>query len=555
MGKFKMKGVNFGEGTGNVTEVQLNSGPKPYYGGTPDQPGYINPDNPMFDKIKNPDKVTNYVNMPEGTGPGANLHSQYEENVHKRDHEGSSVTKGVSGNIAKRISEDDKAHHEQYEGVKDGGAGYSDMMLGAQNTQEEMWEEQYGDLENRLYQYMGDPSDPNVSPAFWPGEGTDRLTLDKTAMDNDPDSETYGQNLYDLQFEKWSNKHGNEQRWNESDYDYKKRMETDVETVMNLDSDLKMAAEVGYHLDPNVMEDYILDDVEAYQPTQKSEALKVAHIENEKLRKESLHTRKSDKALAEFNDLISEGYTAGEAAQKIGAWKIDHILGLNNASNPYQAETESVIENSKIFRDALASDQVDYDKNRNWRKGKVINPSSKEWDEERWGPNPHDSSVWNADAGMSNDDFLEQQQLKEDEARWAEEDQEIAEYDAETEAIDAEPEIMDTEPEVTEQQFDPMDTNQDGYVDKWEKKDWEKLNKEKTDKPKDHIETEEKIEEEFSDPVEDIPPPPPEEPPVADFSGANPYEYGTDEFYQWKKDKRSHKLGLTKRIFNVWGKQ
>ena len=75
MGKFKMKGVNFGKGTGNVTNVQLNSGPKPYYGGTPNQPRYINPDNPMFDKIRNPDKVANYVNMPEGTGPGANLYS------------------------------------------------------------------------------------------------------------------------------------------------------------------------------------------------------------------------------------------------------------------------------------------------------------------------------------------------------------------------------------------------------------------------------------------------------------------------------------------------
>ena len=37
-----------------------------------------------------------------------------------------------------------------------------------------------------------------------------------------------------------------------------------------------------------------------------------------------------------------------------------------------------------------------------------------------------------------------------------------------------------------------------------------------------------------------------------DFSGPNPYEYGTDEHHQWKKDRRSHKLGLTKRIFNIY---
>ena len=546
MGKFKMKGVNFGKGTGNVTNVQLNSGPKPYYGGTPNQPGYINPDNPMFDKIRNPDKVANYVNMPEGTGPGANLYSQYEENISKRENEGSTVGRGFSNQIASRISEDDKVYHENYEGIKDRGAGYSDMMLGAQNEQEKAWEEQYGDLEYRLENYMGDfheTLNPADAPTFWPGDKIDELTLDKTAMDTDPNSETYGQNLYDLQFEEWSSKPGNKKRHGENDYDHKKRMENEIETVMNLDNDLKMAAEVGYHLDPEIMDKHVLNLTDRYAPTQKSEQLKIAHVENEALRREGKQSLKSNRAYEDFVNYMDEGYTAAEAAERIGRTGIDRILGINPGGT-YQGETETVLENSKLFRDALAENQADYTKNKTWRKGLAINPASREWDEDRWGPNPHDSSQWNAEQGMSHKDYEAKQDVDYQASLIDKQDQEAAITDAETEMIDA-------EPKVTEQQFDPMDTNQDGYVDKWEKKDWEKLNKEKADKPKDHVETEKKIEEEFN------PPPPIEEPPppVADFSGPNPYEYGTDEHFQWKKDKRSHKLGLTKRIFNVWGKQ
>ena len=37
-----------------------------------------------------------------------------------------------------------------------------------------------------------------------------------------------------------------------------------------------------------------------------------------------------------------------------------------------------------------------------------------------------------------------------------------------------------------------------------------------------------------------------------DYSGDNPHEYGTDEYYAWKKEKRGRVLGLTKSVFNMY---
>ena len=55
-------------------------------------------------------------------------------------------------------------------------------------------------------------------------------------------------------------------------------------------------------------------------------------------------------------------------------------------------------------------------------------------------------------------------------------------------------------------------------------------------------------------PVEEKPveEPPVEEEVVASGKRENPYEYGTDEYYDFKKQERSRKLGLTKRIFNIY---
>ena len=63
---------------------------------------------------------------------------------------------------------------------------------------------------------------------------------------------------------------------------------------------------------------------------------------------------------------------------------------------------------------------------------------------------------------------------------------------------------------------------------------------EKTDIPKDHLETEKQIQEKIINK------------PVVTISGSNPYGYGTNEYFQWKKDKKAHDQGLTKKIFNLY---
>jgi len=37
-----------------------------------------------------------------------------------------------------------------------------------------------------------------------------------------------------------------------------------------------------------------------------------------------------------------------------------------------------------------------------------------------------------------------------------------------------------------------------------------------------------------------------------DYNKPNPYQYGTPMYYQWKKDKISDRLGFKKRIYNIW---
>mgnify|MGYP003651280479 CR=1 FL=1 len=623
---FKMNGWSAGKGTGSHSaltkktvfkkdppEVELNQGPELYTGGNPFGEGHLNMDDPMTNQMLYPDKVSSWVNLPEGTGPGANLHSQYEENVYKRDNENSKVKKGVSGNIAKRINEEDQVHHEQYEGIKDGGAGYSDMMLGVQNNQEKAWQEQFENLEDRLEEYMGNfhkSLNPKDAPAFWPGDGvTDNLTLDRS----DP--------RYYKQYEEWSKRQGNEKRKGESDIAHQQRMNIDVENVLNLDNDLKMAAEVGYHLDPDVMEKYQLHDDEVYKPTQKSEQLKATHIENKKLRKESLQTRKSDKAYNKFLSLMEDdGLSAGEAAKQLYKSDIDAIMGLTSASTGsstlYQGETGSILNNSDLFRQALADDQVDYTKNKSWKKGKVINPAHKPWDEDRWGTNPHDSSQWNAEQGMSHEDYEAKQDVDYQASLIDQQNQKAAAVDAETQWYNTpegqdylndvpgapsyeefqqgqtgggyQPQTTGGTEDMSDNVWDDSDTQDLSNISDAEEKNKEKINESMGDDEgytpqsvnenveeytpqsiNEDVDDDEESEESYVEDAEGNYIPQgarnrKEYTPQSamnknvnsplDYSKPNPFNYGSDDYYGFQKKARSHKLGLAKRIFNIYSK-
>ena len=531
---FKMKKMIFGKGTGSAREaakthaktnhVTLSSGPKPYYGGVPGQPGYIDPENPMADQILNPDKVANYVNMPEGTGPGANIYSQYEENVERGIREGRNVPTGKSGRPGSRLTDEELAQHEGYLGIKDSGAGYGDMSLGTQNEQEKAWEEQFRDLESRLENYMGDfheSLNPKDAPSFWPGDKVDNLTLDTRTPQ------------YREQYEEWSKKPGNERRHAEGEQAHKERMNKEIEEVINLDNDLKMAAEVGYHLDPDVMEKHVLDTSDRYAPTQKSEQLKIAHIENEALRKERKGSIKSDKAYQEFTDYMDDGYTATEAAQKIGRTGIDRILGINPGGT-YQAGTETVTGNADLFRDALANAKED-----------DFYPASREWDTERWGVNPNDRSKWNAEQGMSHSDYESQQDVDYQASLIDQQNQEAAAIDAETEKLTSEPTVeIENEKKLEEE---TSGEEKEEYVPQTQQKEY--VPQSQQFKSDDIPQETSILGSESSEDVDQVNEPPP---PVDDPSGEP--EYGTDEYYAQKKAKRSKMLGLTKRPLNIHGR-
>ena len=111
-----------------------------------------------------------------------------------------------------------------------------------------------------------------------------------------------------------------------------------------------------------------------------------------------------------------------------------------------------------------------------------------------------------------------------------------------------------------EEKFDPMDMNKDGYVDRFDRKEYEKMMAQKNQSQGGNEGSAGQGDEgqggdeggggqgegdgnanvDNNQPVE------------VSSKGGNPYEYGTDEYYDFKKQERSRKLGLTKRIFNIY---
>ncbi len=85
--------------------------------------------------------------------------------------------------------------------------------------------------------------------------------------------------------------------------------------------------------------------------------------------------------------------------------------------------------------------------------------------------------------------------------------------------IPEEPSIMGSEGGGDEKEYDPRDTNKDGTVDRKEKRAAM-----------------------FADSAA----------PQSAMTRKNPYEFGTDEYYDFKKTALSKKIGLTKRIFNIY---
>ena len=96
-----------------------------------------------------------------------------------------------------------------------------------------------------------------------------------------------------------------------------------------------------------------------------------------------------------------------------------------------------------------------------------------------------------------------------------------------------------------QEEYDERDTNKDGYVDKWEKKDYAKL-QEQDQKGATVVEedvTASNNEEEDGGYV-----------PQSQRGLTKKPVFGTDEYYSAMKKKRTEEMGLTKRMFNIYDK-
>ena len=198
--------------------------------------------------------------------------------------------------------------HENYMGIKNEEAGYDPFTIGLKNETEKALDDRFGDLESRLVNYLGRDGEENYENwVFYPGgdgksrgiPATDELVLERGTFDTtgspDPDSldeegnanynPNYGKDIYDLQFDAWIRQQHNTGAISEMigkvpdpgryptefkrfmdnlSYQNKlkleKEMNKDIETAMNLENDLKEAANNGYYLDQDVMANYFLDN-------------------------------------------------------------------------------------------------------------------------------------------------------------------------------------------------------------------------------------------------------------------------------------------------------
>lgn len=545
MGKFKMKGVDFGNGEGRQVEVKINQGPKPN----------IDPNDPSYSSVM-------YPGTSEGsfgdtgetlfgdayTSPGEGFITDYEQDIIEGkgvDDEGVYTGAGINPRRAADVYVDYNPRHEQFTGVKDAFSGYSDLALGARTEQEISDQERFGDtgwyVERDLNIFKEGPASKHFSLSdaetlLKEGTGTGSKAFKDWLVSNEIPE-------YDYQ-----------------NPDHYRKFSEQVDQVLNLDNELKVAADKGYHPDPEVLET-LSGDISEYLPSEHSKRQKEINLKNVDLRKDSRATRIQDNLLKELLSKAESGeYDMGRVLDSLMPSEIQALMGFRNNK---QYSTPTIEENKQKFIELATQHQDKYG---------IYN-----WDTDLLGADPGDKKAWKKH-------LKEQKEIQEDvnlqEQKNLEETREAELVDKETENIDSgEPVVKqftsDKEPKQLE-----GDYNNDGVVDYMDKRF--APDTEKTDKPQDHIKTENDIKEviknaddsvlngnEESDSKTKLPGDYNEDGVVdymdkrfapmtksmfeIDYSKPNPFSKGTAPYYKFKKDQRAHRAGLTKNIYNVWG--
>ena len=586
-----------------------------------------------------------------GDLPGKDVVSGLEQSDYKIKNEDASIGYGHRFQPSSRVPHGDG--HENYMGVKNEEAGYDQFSLGVQNSQEKALEERFSDLEGRLAAYLGGANKKEgridlkdlkqENTIFWPGETvgqfpTNELVLEKGIIDenkvdeNGNENPNYGKDKYNTQFDAWMRRQhfgsnvpdpNKDPRGYESfiknmnpttKQEWEGKMNEDIETVINLDNDLKEAANNGYHLDENLMNSYMLNNTSSYQPTEQGIKNKEILVENEALqdlRKANIDSTKAmeefEKNLEKSNGNFTEAWTSLSAGDKkrikgfrtggsvdsnlwYGHGDIDgaasspiieqnwnrivgglqneatkdglgsnhwneEILGgdptLKGGKYEYNPELEEGVHTEPYQWDYDPRLAKDYDPSNvevspPVQTGDVITDGTEEVVEGGTGGVTGDGGTrgvtgdGTGTSGTTNDIELieEGEELsdipdseQENIDRWQEKkDKRAAIFaDAATPQTQTNEEGESVDPEAETTGDDGAIENEEGeYVPITQREDEEEYSPQS------------RLTKTVNSPL--------------DYSKANPFNYGTDDYYGFQKKARSHKLGVAKRIFNVYSK-
>lgn len=498
---FKMKGMNFGKGTkGLPKKTHLK---KDEY--VPQSVDFnrgkeldVDPNDPDYFNMMHTDK--DYISMDmragkEGErGPGEDIERSSDY--------------GSSSNTSEK--------HEGYRGVKDAGAGYDDFTLGARNEQEKQDNQRFNkDLNKNLKNYKS------------------KLPI---SGDWKMDDET---------FDYWKNI----TKASGSDSDLRKRFEDDVTDSLNLDNELKLATEAGYKPNSVALRDADPSINLEEGDYKLNEGKYKAHQENKDLRQVSKANRDADAAMNNANEYV-EKY-GGSVADYFDARpnERDDVQGIHSFGQ-VDVATQGFYDDA-LYDNMSKKEKKQYDKKKEEERQKELQIKS-----EIEANLPVDPNEDGNDAFVSDDTDKKVEMVDKNKDG-------ISDYAQSPDYVDPTEKVQEVTVKEDEKKFDPKDYNKDGVVDYLDKR-MGPPNEEEKDVIVNNSDDNNNIdngnidsdEESASSDLE------------GDYNKDGVVDYmdkrfapmtkkpvfGTDEYYDFMKKKRTKEMGLTKRMFNIYDK-
>jgi|21_taG_2_1085346.scaffolds.fasta_scaffold04667_8 hypothetical protein len=393
--------------------------------------------------------------------------------------------------------------HEKYPGVKDAGAGYNKFTLGQQNKQEKQDNQRfYTDLSESISDYRS-----------------------KLPISGDLQMD-------DESFEAWKKSTGR----TGANSTLRRDFENETTQALNIHNELKLAADAGYkprgvdRLGVNMDEgDYKLNEG-------KHRAIQ----ENKDLRHIAKANRDAQKTMDKANAYVEKhGGTVADFLRHRPHLR-DNLQGIHSFGQ-VDVDTQGFYDDA-MYADMSKEEKKEYDKKKEKEKQEELQIQS-EIEANLPDDEKSDPSL-TADSGEEGDDTSDNTFVDNTD------DQDSGEGKT-----------------GDEEEFDPMDMNKDGYVDKWDRKEYNKMMEEQGQQEEvvaggnDSDDEEEVVtanngEKSGSGDLE------------GDYNKDGVVDYmdkrfapmtkkpvfGTDEYYDFMKKKRTKEMGLTKRMFNIYDK-